>query len=113
MAHPQPKPDDSRPKSDPGIVSQYRQAIDSGTTADKVKVTDPAAAPLPTDAETTPGRLPAWAVRMVKDHQEVMGQRIHRKQHAEQRAVTLSAFIATGLAILLGFLLAWASLAGF
>lgn len=39
------------PKVDPPTADQLRDAIDRGKAADKVNVSDPAAAPLGTDAE--------------------------------------------------------------
>lgn len=104
----EPRP---RPASDRGphaTTAQLRQDIDSGATGDKVRVFDPAASPLGTDAEAS-GVPPSPAA--VAEDRELERSTAPSQPSAAERALSNGGFwfaaLLLGLA-LLAVILAWA-----
>jgi hypothetical protein len=58
-------------------TEQLRQDIDRGRTGDKIKVSDPAAAPLGTDEEAAGTPTPGEAVQQARDYEQAIGRQVH------------------------------------
>lgn len=80
---------------------------DAGLTGDKVKVSDPAAAPLETDQETAGTPLPPRLMQAVFRHQQAMSAPFRRRGEAAYRANAVWGFSSLAILVALGLLLAW------
>jgi hypothetical protein len=58
-------------------IDQLRGDIDRGRTGDKVKVSDPAAAPLGTDDEAAGTPPSGEAVRQAREYERAIGRKVH------------------------------------
>lgn len=90
--------------------AQVRDDIDSGRAGDKIKVSDPAAAPLGTDAEadgSTPPEDDARSRAASRAAQEAShdGRRRHQERDRRQGALLVTIGIAVLAAIVAGLLL--------
>jgi hypothetical protein len=57
-------------------TAQLRDGIDRGRTGDKIKVSDPAAAPLGTDEEAAGTPPSAEAVRQARHYERAIGRKV-------------------------------------
>ena len=83
-------------------TAQLRDDIDHGRTGDKVKVSDPAAAPLGTDEEAAGTPPSGEAVRQAREYELAIGRRVLRSaENAGEDARDPSAAVRIYVAVIL------------
>lgn len=78
-------------------IEQFRRDIDSGLTADKTSVIDPAAAPLGADEEAAGTPLSAQVITDTHEHELALGREVlaQRRGYLEAALVVLLTLIVT------------------
>lgn len=81
-------------------ADQLRGDIDRGRTGDKVKVSDPPAAPLGTDDEAAGTPPSGEAVRQAREYERAIGRKVHGGvEHAEGASAAVRIYVAMVLAL--------------